>query len=150
MTDQPNKTAIKFGYPDNLIAEYEHWLVLLRPAQATLGALVCVAKDKADAFSDLSPASFQELASVTADVEHALAQFTQYERINWLMLMMVDRDVHFHVLPRYSTSRSFAGLDFPDPAWPGPPDLAKAIKPEPEMMQTISQAIRALWPTRNN
>jgi len=28
------------------------------------------------------------------------------------MLMMVDPDVHFHVLPRYAQSRSFAGREF--------------------------------------
>ena len=39
------------------------------------------------------------------------------------MLMMVDPDVHFHVLPRYDGTRSFAGRAFGDDAWPGPPDI---------------------------
>src|SRR3546814_2464599 len=34
-----NDTILKFGYPATLIREYEHWVVLLRPAQLTLGSL---------------------------------------------------------------------------------------------------------------
>ena len=39
-----NPTIEKFGYPTTLIREYEHWLVLLRPEQVTLGSLVLAAK----------------------------------------------------------------------------------------------------------
>ena len=42
------------------------------------------------------------------------------------MLMMVDPHVHFHVIPRYSGSREWSGLMFPDHGWPGPPDLKSA------------------------
>ena len=38
-----NVTMQKFGYPDTLIAEYDHWVVLLRPSQVTLGSLVLAA-----------------------------------------------------------------------------------------------------------
>ena len=49
------------------------------------------------------------------------------ERINYLMLMMVDPHVHFHVIPRYSGSREWGGLEFADQGWPGPPDLKSAV-----------------------
>ena len=45
-----NQTAIRFGYPETLIQEYEHWLVLLREPQATLGSLVLCAKSEARIF----------------------------------------------------------------------------------------------------
>ncbi len=32
-----NQTILKFGYPQGLIQEYEHWVILLRPQQVTLG-----------------------------------------------------------------------------------------------------------------
>ncbi len=38
-----NKTIVRFGYPATLVAEYEHWVVLLRPEQPTLGSLVLAA-----------------------------------------------------------------------------------------------------------
>ena len=33
-----NATIEKFGYPATLIAQFDHWLVLLRPALAHLAA----------------------------------------------------------------------------------------------------------------
>ena len=33
-----NQTITKFGYPATMIREYEHWVVLLRPAQEASGS----------------------------------------------------------------------------------------------------------------
>ncbi|OHD06034.1 HIT family protein [Sphingopyxis sp. RIFCSPHIGHO2_12_FULL_65_19] len=123
-----NDTITKFGYPATLIADYAHWLVLLRPAQPTLGALVLAAKSDATAFGDLPVEAHAELKRATAAIEAALGQAVGYAKINYLMLMMVDRHVHFHVLPRYEGERSGAGLTVTDAGWPGPPDLAQAVK----------------------
>jgi diadenosine tetraphosphate (Ap4A) HIT family hydrolase len=123
-----NDTIAKFGYPATLIAEYDHWVVLLRPAQPTLGALVLAAKSDATAFGDLPAAAHAELKIATAAIEAALGQAVGYTRINYLMLMMVDPHVHFHVLPRYDGERMGAGLAVSDAGWPGQPDLAQAVK----------------------
>ena len=116
-----NATMTKFGYPQTLIRDYRHWVVLLRGKQATLGALVLVCKDPAKAFGDISPAAFAELQRATGDIEAGLSAFRKYEKINYLMLMMVDPDVHFHVLPRYAETQNFAGTDYPDKGWPAVP-----------------------------
>ncbi len=115
-----NATQSKFGYPGTLICDYDHWCVLLRPAQATLAAMVLVCKDEASHFSAISPAAFSELAKATADIETASKSFRAWDKINYLMLMMVDPDVHFHVLPRYGVEQTFEGVTFPDAGWPGP------------------------------
>jgi len=141
-----NPTARKFGHPHNLVAETASWLVLVRPSQPTLGALVLVCKEPAEAFSDLSPQAFADLAVVTRGVEQALSQFVGYARINYLMLMMVDRDVHFHVLPRYEGERSFAELVFPDRGWPGAPQLSPAVDLAPPAAKALTDHLRALWP----
>ena len=122
-----NPTIEKFGFPQTLIKEYEHWLVLLRPAQATLGSLVLAAKSDVTAFGELPADAFAEQADVVTAIESALQSFVRYERINYLMLMMVDPNVHFHVVPRYSQPRSWGGLTFADSGWPGPPQLGEAI-----------------------
>ena len=123
-----NATIEKFGHPATLIAEYEHWVVLLRPAQPTLGALVLAAKSDATAFGDLPAAAHAELKVATAAIETALTQAVGYAKINYLMLMMVDPHVHFHVLPRYEGERSGAGLTVADAGWPAQPDLGQAVK----------------------
>jgi len=122
-----NPTIEKFGWPATLVAEYEHWLVLLRPAQPTLGSLVLAAKSGVLAFGDLPDGAHAELQQVTRDIEAALARAVGYERINYLMLMMVDPHVHFHVLPRYEGAREHGGVAFPDAGWPGPPTLGAAV-----------------------
>ncbi|GAA0861542.1 HIT family protein [Sphingopyxis soli] len=123
-----NATIEKFGFPATLVAEFEHWVVLLRPAQPTLGALVLAAKSDATAFGDLPADAHAELKTVTAAIEAALTQAVGYAKINYLMLMMVDPHVHFHVLPRYDGERSGAGLTVADAGWPGQPDLGQAVK----------------------
>ena len=85
-----NDTMRKFGYPESLIREYEHWVVLLRPAQVTLGSLVLAAKSNATAFGQLPAGAHAELAAVTSEIEATLNAEIGYEKINYLMLMMVD------------------------------------------------------------
>ncbi len=123
-----NVTIEKFGFPATLVAELEHWVVLLRPAQPTLGALVLAAKSDATAFGDLSAAAHAELKVATSAIETALGKAVGYSKINYLMLMMVDPHVHFHVLPRYDGERSGAGMTVADAGWPGQPDLGQAVK----------------------
>jgi diadenosine tetraphosphate (Ap4A) HIT family hydrolase len=128
-----NAIIEKFGYPATLIADFDHWVVLLRPAQPTLGSLVLAAKGDATAFGDLPAAAHAELKTVTATIEAALTQAIAYDKINYLMLMMVDPHVHFHVIPRYEGSRSAAGLTIADAGWPGQPDLGSAVKLDSDM-----------------
>ena len=123
-----NATIAKFGYPATLIAEFDHWVVLLRAAQPTLGSLILAAKNDATAFGDLPAEAHAELKTVTATIEAALTKAVDYAKINYLMLMMVDPHVHFHVIPRYEGERSGGGLTVPDAGWPGQPDLGAAVK----------------------
>lgn len=136
-----NPTIEKFGYPGTLIREFDHWLVLLRPAQVTFGSLVLAAKSDATAYHQLPVEAFTEQATVVRAIEAALARTCAYERINYLMLMMVDRDVHFHVIPRYAGARTWNGIDFPDAGWPGPPDLGGAISLPKEVLPRLAAEI---------
>ena len=136
-----NPTIEKFGYPVTLVAEFEHWLVMLRPSQPTLGSLVLAAKGDATAYSALPRAAFAEQADAVAVIERALTAFTRYERINYLMLMMVDPNVHFHVIPRYSAARSWNGVEFADAGWPGPPRLDAAVTLDAEQLRALAAEV---------
>ena len=136
-----NPTIEKFGYPTTLLAELEHWLVLLRPAQVTLGSLVLAAKSDATAFGELPRQAFAEQADVIAAVEQALTGFVAYERINYLMLMMVDPHVHCHVVPRYEGTRDWQQLTFPDAGWPGVPRLDAAVTLNPPRQRALAEAV---------
>jgi len=140
-----NPTLLKFGYPDTLIKEFEHWAVLVRPAQVTHGSLVLAARSEATAYSDLPDAAFSEQAEVVRAIESTLGRFCRYERINYLMLMMVDPNVHFHVLPRYSGSREWNGMEFPDEGWPAAPNLKSAVELSPEQIAEMRDEIRSFF-----
>lgn len=122
-----NATMEKFGYPQTLIAELAHWAVLARPAQPTLGSLVLAAESDATAFADLPAEAHAELKQATTAIETALGKAVGYDRINYLMLMMVDPHVHFHVIPRYEGVREWGGREFVDVGWPKMPDLGHAV-----------------------
>ena len=141
-----NETILRFGYPDTLVAEYRHWLVLLRPDQVTLGSLVVAAKSEETAFAALPPEAFAELRTVVGHVETVLRQAVGYEKINYLMLMMVDTHVHWHVFPRYEGEREAAGIRVADLGWPKTPQLAGALALEPGQIETLGAWLRAQWP----
>ena len=144
-----NETMLKFGYPGSLIREFEHWVVLLRPAQVTLGSLVLAAKDEATAFGDLPAAAHAELATVTKEIEATLQAEIDYEKINYLMLMMVDPHVHFHVFPRYQGEKTIGETSLLDAGWPGPPDLKSAIQLEQPDFNGLRERISRNWKSAN-
>lgn len=140
-----NATLLKFGYPDTVIEDGPCWTVLLRPAQVTLGSLVLVCREPVQEFSGLSRQAFVELGEVTGRIERALRRTFAYDKINYLMLMMVDPDVHFHVIPRYARERHFGGNLFHDPGWPGQPDLSRVNDVNEESREALRQYLLSHW-----
>jgi diadenosine tetraphosphate (Ap4A) HIT family hydrolase len=140
-----NPTIEKFGYPATLLREFDHWLVLLRPAQVTLGSLVLAAKSNATAYADLPQAAFAEQKDAIGTIERALAAFTRFERINYLMLMMVDPHVHLHVIPRYSVPRHWNGVEFADAGWPATPRLDIAVKLDSDQVSELAKEVAELF-----
>lgn len=135
-------TLKKFGYPDSLVKEYNHWLLLCRFEQVTLSSLILICKDQADAFSKILPESFTELPIIVKEVETNLKKLFQYEKINYLMLMMVDPEVHFHIIPRYSSDKEFGGAMFKDFAWPKKPDIDIINKIDREVFKKLTSVLR--------
>lgn len=140
-----NATLEKFGYPSSLIQAYEHWSVLLRPQQATLGSLILGSNSQAQAFGELDHAAGTELTSVINDLELSLTRCFNYDKINYLMLMMVDPHVHFHVIPRYQQNQQFDSIIVTDTGWPGPPDLTSSADFSKKQLEELTEHIREQW-----
>ena len=124
----PNPTLKKFGYPNTLIKSYKHWNLLLRPNQVTIGSLILINKEKAHHYSDLSHEASLEQKSIIVEIEQNLKKRFNYSKINYLMLMMLDPEVHFHIIPRYESPVEFCNEVFTDISWPSPPDLTQKIE----------------------
>jgi diadenosine tetraphosphate (Ap4A) HIT family hydrolase len=140
-----NPTATAFGYPNTKVAETDSWIVLVRPKQPTFGSLVLICKEKAQAFSELSPAAFADLQTAIGGIERLLSKVVAYEKINYLMLMMVDRDVHFHVIPRYAGARVHDGREYVDAGWPAAPALGATVDLDEAAAGALAQRLAREW-----
>lgn len=120
-----------------LIKEYNHWVVLFRDKQVTIGSVIIMSKqlDK-ESLGDVSAEGWSEFGTVCADVERWLKTAFGAEKFNYLALMMFDAEVHFHVIPRYSKPVHFAGKEFIDPDWPGATKRV-AMDLDPELRANI-------------
>lgn len=121
-------TLRKFGYPAGAVFDDDLWVALVRPSQPTLGSLVLVLKRDVTSFAALTPREAAALPPMITRIERALRRLLGFARINYLMLMMVDVQVHFHVIPRYGDERTWRGLVRGDAGWPGVPVLTDALE----------------------
>ncbi|WP_440898004.1 HIT family protein [Amphibacillus sp. Q70] len=114
----------KFKTKDLLIYETEYWVWSLRPVQATPGAGILSLKRECQTFSELNQEEFSDLNNIIKAIEKTLKKTFNYDIMNYLMLMMVDKQVHYHIIPRYDKAIDFIGLYWKDSGWPGVPNLA--------------------------
>jgi len=137
----------KFRVDELLVARNEAWSWSVRPGQVTLGAGIVSLNRHAARFSAVTAAEMAALTEIVGSLEHALHGAFDYRAINYLMLMMVDHHVHFHVIPRYDGGRRFAGLDWFDRGWPAPPLLADAQQADrAELPALLRQELQAALP----
>jgi diadenosine tetraphosphate (Ap4A) HIT family hydrolase len=128
--DETNESPIlggfraKFQVDEHLVLRTTAWSWSIRPAQATLGSGVLSLNRYAARFSDVTASEMADLAALLTKLEQALQSAFACEAINYLMLMMVDKHVHFHVIPRYPAGRRFADLEWLDSGWPAMPALS--------------------------
>lgn len=102
----------------------QFWEWSVRPTQCTLGAGIISLKRYSDSFSDVRSNEFEDLKAVVSITECTLKATFEYEKINYLMLMMVDPHIHFHVVPRYSGSINRFEQTWSDLGWPKVPVLS--------------------------
>lgn len=129
----------KFRLNDLTIHNYQYWVLSLRPQQLTLGSMVLSLKRPCTSLADLTADESQELGSIFHDVEQCQTALFAFDKINYLALMMVDNQVHMHILPRYQQSRDFAGIRFIDEHWPGPvTDFSKGCSDDGVLYQILN------------
>ena len=63
------------------------------------------------------------MSLVFSHIEKTVKVKFDYDKINYLALMMIDFHVHFHIIPRYSEKKEMHGIDIIDNDWPKPPNV---------------------------
>lgn len=115
----------KFRVEELLIAQTTSWSWSVRPGQPTLGSGVVSLNRPALQLSDVTTEEMAELSGLISILESTVKKCFDYNIMNYLMLMMVDHHVHYHVIPRYDSDRNFADLLWNDNGWPALPALAE-------------------------
>ena len=120
-----NQILKKFNFKNNVIKIYKNWFLLLRPEQVTFGSMVLIEKNFKKKISNLKKDSFSELKEITIDIEKKIKKILKFDKINYLSLMMIDREVHLHIIPRYKNVTKFDKDTFKDYGWPTLPNFKK-------------------------
>jgi diadenosine tetraphosphate (Ap4A) HIT family hydrolase len=131
----------KFDHAQGEIVSTSHWSVVLRRKQVTPGALVLICKQHVESLAEMSPEAGADLPVAAKVIDLVLEEF-QPDKLNYLALMMVDRHLHFHVIPRYQRERTLHGYTFKDPNWGGPPRL-DVETPADDVVDAILRDLRA-------
>ncbi len=126
----------KFKPDEYTIKDFNHWVIVLRPKQITLGDAVIIMKRQIPSIADVSPEEMSEFPKVIAWYEKKCSSLFGAEKYNYIAAMMKDNFVHFHAIPRYSVTQSFAGQDWADEFWPKPVSLVN-VTTEPEVLHAI-------------
>jgi diadenosine tetraphosphate (Ap4A) HIT family hydrolase len=138
----------KFRLDELVVTRTQHWVWSVRPGPATLGAGVLSLARFATRLGELTPDEGADLAVVARVVEGTLERAFAPDKINYLMLMMVDAHVHYHVIPRYSGPREHGGLVWHDSGWDGLPVLTDhADRSTPATLATVRSTLREALPT---
>lgn len=132
-----------FQLDELTLKDYAHWTLSLRPGQATVGTMVLSLRRPCEHLGELTAEEGAELAAVFAAVERALDATYRPAKVNYLALMLVDPQVHFHVLPRYDGAREVGSRSFTDGSWPGPPDVTAKLPLDPDEREEIRSRLAA-------
>jgi len=137
----------KFRVAEFLILETEFWAWSVRPTQPTLGSGIIALKRFAPRFSEVTAEEMSDLAGLVSRAESSIGRCFRHRIMNYLMLMMVDHQVHFHALPRYDGARDFAGRRWVDAGWPALPAFGDAQHADsPDVLLAIQSALRETGP----
>lgn len=113
----------KFKINELSIKNIGNWIISLRPQQPTIGSMLLTLNRKCELLSGITEDEGRELSKAFYEIERIYKLTFNPDKINYLALMMVDNQVHFHVIPRYSKKIIFYNKEFVDFNWPGPPAL---------------------------
>ena len=98
-----NKTITKFGY-DNLLLESEDFVLLGRyPSPVRFGAVI-IDKGINRRFYELSKKEIKQYNKLMQSYEQLLIDEYGASLINYYTLMLVDKDLHTHLFPRFDSA----------------------------------------------
>ncbi|MEK7649996.1 MAG: hypothetical protein AAB367_03525 [Patescibacteria group bacterium] len=101
-----------------VVKDYTFWHVAVHPNQSYLGRCVvwCKREDALD-LADATKEEQEELFIILHDLREASQKAFQPDLFNYAFLGNIERHLHGHFIPRYSSHRTFHGRFFTDERW---------------------------------
>jgi diadenosine tetraphosphate (Ap4A) HIT family hydrolase len=134
--------------PETLLERGRYWTAALNRNQNLLGKVMLVVNRPVEQVILLQDEEWIDLHRQVRRLTAALIDVFHPEHFNYAFLQNVDRQVHLHVIPRYASSRNFAGEVFDDPDYPGHyavPAASRALMMEHlvALAETIRRALQS-------
>ena len=128
----------------------QHFDVVLNPKQGYLGQCYVNLKQHKGDLAELTEAEWLDFSTVVKKLEAAIREAFQPSLFNWTCLMNnafqshpAKPHIHWNVVPRYSNSVTFGGLEFTDPQFGHHYDTKHSLEISAEALQTVSAGIKA-------
>ncbi len=132
----------KFKVDELILKEFKYWRWSLRPAQVAVPSTILSLRRPEEHLGGLTQEEASELSVVCKHIEEKLAEAFEFDKINYLALMMIDFHVHFHVLVRYSEQKDVEGIKISDRHWPGPPNVLDGIPLDADLKEKLSLLLK--------
>ena len=114
-----SQTSAKFAPGESIVKKYEHWHVVVRGRQATLGDVTFVLTRSVDSLGQVTGEEMSELPQAVAWFEGAVRDLFAPDRIDYSVTLVNDPHVHLDGFPRYSRQVERYGKQGHDADWPG-------------------------------
>lgn len=110
----------KFAPGESIVKKYDHWHVVVRGRQATLGDVTFVLRRTVDSLGDVTPEEMAELPLAVGWFEGAARALFGPTRFDYAVMLDRDPHVHLDAFPRYENPVERYERTWTDAAWPDP------------------------------
>jgi diadenosine tetraphosphate (Ap4A) HIT family hydrolase len=135
----------KRDFSRELIYEGSYWRVTLNENQYYLGRCMIILKRHLEDPIQLSKMEVEEIIDLTVKCVKVLREMFNPNLFNYAMLGNIVRHVHLHVIPRYSSERTYDGLKFIDGNWGGHYYPYPEFKMPEDSFRKLRDEVKIYW-----
>lgn len=128
------------------IKKFNYWNVYLNENQSFLGRVyVALSRHGPESTNELTKDEWDEFKIVLDKLTKAFKSLYTFDLMNYAVLQNKDRHhFHMHLVPRYSSVRTFYGTEFKDESWGKPPFPAPKSQFDEKLLTKIKEDIKKL------
>lgn len=118
MSDAADGGTTKFAPGESIVKKFDHWRVVVKGRQETLGDVTFVLTRTVESLGDVTSEEMGELPEAVRWFENAAKTLFAPDRIDYSVMLTRDPNVHLDAYPRYDREIERYGTTWRDTAWP--------------------------------